>query len=120
MFVYIFETYLDWRQYLKLLETKKPAKVGTAPARSSSLVTRFPLRVPWQLTYVEDETFTKAQLYGQDKARFGFVSSLFGTAQSVAVIVYGVLPLLWDFSGDLMQRYAWRALAACAAYHKGA
>src|ERR1700744_2146770 len=51
--VYCFETYLDYRQYIKY---------------------QIKLR-PKELTWVTDEEFIKAQEYGVDKSKFGFINS---------------------------------------------
>lgn len=54
---------------------------------------------------VSEEDFAKAQAYGADKSRFDFVATAYGQIQSVAMITYDWLPILWDFSGSLMYKY---------------
>ncbi|CAG8456872.1 11426_t:CDS:2 [Funneliformis mosseae] len=78
--VYIFEQYLGVRQYRKLREPNPPKS----------------------LQDIEEirEKFHKTQEYGLDKAKFGFVSGLFGQVQSTWIIVWDVLPWLWNLSGE--------------------
>jgi STE24 endopeptidase len=56
--------------------------------------------------HVTQETFDKAQAYGRDKAKFGFVETVFNLAQNTLSIVYDFLPWLWNFSGDIMLKLA--------------
>ncbi|CAI2167721.1 2737_t:CDS:2 [Funneliformis geosporum] len=78
--VYTFEQYLGVRQYRKLREPNPPKS----------------------LQDIEEirEKFRKTQEYGLDKAKFGFVSGLFGQLQSTWMIVWDVLPWLWNLSGE--------------------
>jgi len=57
------------------------------------------------LTFVDEETFRKANAYGRDKSTFGFVNGAFSTAQTLAVLHFGFMPWLWAQSGRLMTRY---------------
>jgi hypothetical protein len=50
--IYAFETYVQYRQYLKYQIKVKPK----------------------QLSHVTEDEFHKAQLYGQDKTKFAFVT----------------------------------------------
>lgn len=54
---------------------------------------------------VSEEDFAKAQAYGVDKSRFDFVATAYNQLQTVAMIVYDWLPLLWDYSGSLMYKF---------------
>lgn len=74
----------SWRQYRKYLETKRPNNLADI---------------------VSEEDFAKAQLYGVDKSRFDFVATAYNQIQTVAMIVYDWLPLLWDYSGSLMYKF---------------
>lgn len=56
--------------------------------------------------HVSQETFDKAQAYGRDKARFGFVETVFSLIQNALFIVYDFMPWLWSLSGDVMFRLA--------------
>lgn len=77
--MYVFTTYLDIRQHTKLKEKK-----------------------PKELTFVEDEEFTKAQAYGLDKSSFGFIHGFFEQCQTLGILFYGALPWLWSYSGTLL------------------
>ncbi|CAG8435341.1 5557_t:CDS:2 [Diversispora eburnea] len=78
--IYLFEQYLSFRQYKKLKEPNPPKS----------------------LQDIEEvrEKFKKSQAYGLDKAKFQFVSALFGQIQSTWVIVWNILPWLWTSSGE--------------------
>ncbi|CAB4468536.1 hypothetical protein RhiirA5_451995 [Rhizophagus irregularis] len=78
--VYTFEQYLSVRQYRKLREPHPPKS----------------------LQDIEEvrEKFRKTQEYGLDKAKFEFVSALFGQIQSTCMIVFDILPWLWNLSGE--------------------
>ncbi|GES73653.1 CAAX prenyl protease 1 homolog [Rhizophagus clarus] len=78
--VYTFEQYLSFRQYRKLREPNPPKS----------------------LQDIEEvrEKFRKTQEYGLDKAKFEFVSGLFGQLQSTWIIVWDILPWLWNLSGE--------------------
>ncbi|CAG8570565.1 15795_t:CDS:2 [Racocetra fulgida] len=60
--------------------------------------------IPDALGDIEDvrKDFKKTQAYGIDKAKFGFVSALFGQVQSTIIIVWDILPWLWDLSGRII------------------
>src|SRR6266498_419466 len=57
---------------------------------------------PKSLQDIEEvrEKFKKTQEYGLDKAKFEFVSGLFGQIQSTWIIVWDVLPWLWNLTGE--------------------
>src|SRR6266498_2166905 len=57
---------------------------------------------PKSLQDIEEvrEKFQKTQEYGLDKARFEFVSGLFGQIQSTWIFVWDILPWLWNLSGE--------------------
>lgn len=56
--------------------------------------------------HVTEDQFQKAQAYGRDKARFGFVESVFGQIQSTLTLTLDWMPWLWAVSGDVMFRLA--------------
>lgn len=53
---------------------------------------------------VSQEDFDKAQAYGTDKARFGFVAGAYSQAETTVFILFGALPWLWTLSGTWMAR----------------
>lgn len=55
---------------------------------------------------VSQEVYDKSQAYGRAKAKFEFVSGLYGQIQNIAFIHFDVLPKLWSWSGDLLLRFA--------------
>lgn len=52
---------------------------------------------------IDNETFKKSKAYSIDKARFGFISSVFGQLQSTATIYFFLMPYFWDLSNDIMK-----------------
>lgn len=81
---YLFEGLLSIRQY-RILQLKKPPKSLRGE--------------------VSQDVFDKSQAYGRAKAKFGFVSSLYGQVQNYGVIYYDVLPKLWAITGVWLARY---------------
>jgi len=81
---YIFEGFLSLRQY-KVLQQKKPPKALEGE--------------------VSQEVFDKSQAYGRAKAKFGFVSSLYGQLQNIGFVYYDILPKLWGLTGVWLTRY---------------
>lgn len=81
--VFAFETYLSLRQY----------RVYSYPSPPLSLV-----------QHVDATTYKKSQAYGRDKARFGFVVAAWGLVNSLVIIYFDCMPLVWRFSGQLLER----------------
>jgi STE24 endopeptidase len=52
--------------------------------------------------YVTEEEFHKAQAYGLDKTRFGFVESLYNEIISTLTLTLNLLPWLWGVSGVVL------------------
>ncbi|KAK1273296.1 hypothetical protein QJS04_geneDACA013177 [Acorus gramineus] len=79
--VYIFETYLDVRQYAahKLPNLPKPL-IGV----------------------VTQEKFEKSRAYSLDKSRFHFVHGAVTILMDTAILFYGVLPWFWKTSGFVL------------------
>lgn len=82
---YLFESFLSLRQY-RVLQHTKPPKV---------------LR-----NEVSQEVYDKSQAYGRAKAKFGFVSGLYGQIQNTAFIYFDVLPKLWNLTGSWLLHFA--------------
>ncbi|TLD25411.1 hypothetical protein PspLS_05749 [Pyricularia sp. CBS 133598] len=82
---YFFESFLSLRQYQVLQKTKPPKVLEQQ---------------------ISQEVFDKSQAYGRAKAKYGFVSKLWGQIQNIAFIQYDVLPKLWAWSGRLLLSYA--------------
>ncbi|KAF4160870.1 hypothetical protein CNMCM6936_008628 [Aspergillus lentulus] len=81
---FILEGFLSFRQY-KVLQRTKPPKVLE--------------------NEVSQKVFDQSQAYGRAKAKFGFISGLYGQIQNLAFIYGDVLPKLWGLSGLLLARY---------------
>jgi len=82
---WMLETFLGYRQY-KVLNQTKPPKVLEHE--------------------VSQEVYDKSQAYGRAKAKFGAFSGLYGQIQNLAFYHFDVLPKLWSWSGDLLLRFA--------------
>ncbi|KAK5113893.1 hypothetical protein LTR85_010426 [Meristemomyces frigidus] len=82
---YALETYLSYRQYKVLQRTT----------------------VPPQLKHeIDQKTFDKSQAYGRAKAKFGFVSGVWGQIKNYIVIQYNAYPYLWALTGTWLLKYA--------------
>lgn len=80
--LWIWETYLDWRQY-KVYKTTQ--------------------QVPAQLKgQIDHETFTKSKAYSIDKTKLGFISSLYGQIQTTLTISCYLIAYFWNISGEIM------------------
>lgn len=81
---YIFDTYLNYRQHLFLLNDK-PDVSDDAAAK---------------------ETFVKAQKYQIAKSQFGLFSSAYDFFLNVSTLHFNVLPKLFALSGTFLAKYA--------------
>lgn len=81
--VHAFETYLSVRQY----------RCYSYPSPPLSLV-----------KHVDHETFKKSQEYGRDKARFAFLVNAWGLLESLLIIKYDFLAIMWTWSGQILLR----------------
>ena len=86
LLVYLFETYLDYRQHRLFHVSHKPP----------------------QLTWITHEQFLLAQQYGQDKSWLAFEASANSTPKQVAFLLLGLYPRLWDASGELAASIGFR------------
>jgi len=83
--MYIWETYLSYRQHKVYLETKD---------------------IPCELQdSLDKETFEKSRSYQIDKSKFGFWSSLYGQIESTLILVYGGIPFLWAASETAIMHF---------------
>lgn len=83
IFIYIFELYLDIRQYSNYLIKNKPT----------------------QLTYIDDKQFIAAQSYGKDSILFGIFSGFISLLKTLIYLQYNIYPALWLYSVSLVNRY---------------
>lgn len=79
--VYLFETYVSWRQY-RLYSLTTPPKALMA--------------------HVSHEDFVKSQRYGRDKARFAFVSDAVAHMVNLASVTYNLSAHVWVWSGYVL------------------
>ncbi|KAJ3085354.1 CAAX prenyl protease 1 [Quaeritorhiza haematococci] len=77
--IFLWENYLSYRQHQKLKEKKIPHALESI---------------------VKQEDFEKANAYGLDKSKFGFVSGIFSQIQTTIVFYYDLLPWFWNFAGS--------------------
>lgn len=79
---WLWETYLDLRQYKVYKTTHK---------------------VPKELAdKIDHKTFLKAKEYAIDKANFAFISSCHGQIQTTVTILFFLIPFFWDLSSEIM------------------
>jgi hypothetical protein len=108
--VFCLEGNLDARQQDAYRQTEFPAQLETTvsaidderkrKAKDESNEDEFQPLLP-QL----QAKFRSAQTYGLDKIQFGMISSAYDTAESVAFILLGFLPFVWDKSVQLGNRW---------------
>lgn len=80
--IYIWDTYLSFRQYKVVLKTDK---------------------VPKELEEQFDEaTLKKSKSYAIDKAKYGFLCNFFEQIQATLKIYYFIIPFFWNYSGQIM------------------
>ncbi|KAF9348497.1 CAAX prenyl protease 1 [Mortierella sp. NVP85] len=79
--VFLWEEYLRYRHYRNLRSKVRPKALEE---------------------YVTEEEFHKAQAYGLDKTRFGFVESLYNEIISTLTLTLNLLPWLWGVSGVVL------------------
>lgn len=84
--VFLFEYYLDIRQYLRL--KKKP---DINPLIKDS---------------VSEETYKKSIAYRSDKAGFKLFEELFSTLPIIILTFGGLVPFLWDTSLSILNKYS--------------
>ncbi|KAL7002457.1 CAAX prenyl protease 1 [Sarracenia purpurea var. burkii] len=79
--MYIFETYLDWRQHTAL-------KLPTLPKTLEGVISQ--------------EKFEKSRAYSLDKSHFHFVHEFITILMDSAILFFGVLPWFWKRSGEFL------------------
>ncbi|EGW30673.1 uncharacterized protein SPAPADRAFT_62544 [Spathaspora passalidarum NRRL Y-27907] len=80
---FIFENYLEYRQYRVLQRKSPPASIKKE---------------------VSQETFEKSQAYSRAKSKFSIFSGFYGLVQNLAIIKFDVLPKAWNLAGSLMAK----------------
>ena len=80
--VYVFETYVSWRQYRMYRRTAPP------PALAG---------------HVSADDFRKSQRYGRDKMRFSMVSDAVMHVVSLVSVNYNASAHMWGWGGELLR-----------------
>jgi STE24 endopeptidase len=113
VFVYAFEGSLDARQKAAYLQTIFPKELETTVSKIDAereKETDKKEGEPKSLLGQLKEKFKSSQAYGLDKINFGMFASTYDTFESVAFLLLGFLPYLWDKSVELGQAYfSWSA-----------
>ncbi|KAF3388940.1 CAAX prenyl protease 1 [Penicillium rolfsii] len=81
---FVLEGLLSFRQYKVLQKTKAPKVLEGE---------------------VNQKVFDQSQAYGRAKAKFGFVSGLYGQIQNLFFVYGDILPKLWGVAGFVLARY---------------
>ncbi|KAG1683887.1 CAAX prenyl protease 1 [Nymphon striatum] len=82
---YLWEAYLSYRQRQIYINTTE---------------------VPQDLKGILDiEGFEKARKYQLDRSNFGFWHGIWGQLESSLILLYNMLPILWNYSGYLLLKY---------------
>ncbi|KAE8665794.1 hypothetical protein F3Y22_tig00112528pilonHSYRG00008 [Hibiscus syriacus] len=81
LLMYLFETYLDFRQHAAL-------KLPTLPKTLQGVISK--------------EKFKMSRAYCLDKSHFHFVHEFFTILIDVAIIFFGILPWFWKKSGNFL------------------
>jgi len=81
--IYIFETYLALRQYKNLKITNLPNQLNE---------------------FIEKDKFIKSQAYGRANQQLGLVTSTFDLLHTIFVLRWGLMPLLWEKSGQWLDQ----------------
>lgn len=54
---------------------------------------------------IDQGTFAKSQAYGRAKAKFGFVTSIYGLLQNLAILSFNLLPWMWYATGSMVPKF---------------
>ncbi|DAZ97407.1 TPA: hypothetical protein N0F65_011291, partial [Lagenidium giganteum] len=119
--VYLFETYLDYRQHQKLKEKEFPKALADAISGLGAYSVKKKKKseddADTDATSVEAaaepakevslldatcEKFDKSRAYGLDKSTFGFVSGAYNQLEATAFLLLGYLPYMWTVSGTAL------------------
>jgi len=127
--VYLFETYLDFRQRSSYFKTEFPSELKATVSRideeekhndkksqddaaatpEASNPTGNKLDKTRPLLPQLQSKFSKAQSYGLDKITFSIVSSAYSLIEEVVFLLYGFLPYTWDCACSIAsKRFGWQ------------
>eukprot|EP00980_Cylindrotheca_fusiformis_P001700 scaffold388_cov114-Cylindrotheca_fusiformis.AAC.9 len=107
--VYAFEGHLDTRQKAAYQKTSFPkeleATVSKIDAEREKSTEKKEGESSKSLLEQLQDKFKSSQTYGLDKINFGMFASTYDTFESVAFLLLGFLPYLWDKSVELGAAY---------------
>lgn len=92
VFVFMWIVYL-WESYMSSRQRKLYKTVTEIPENLKEVM--------------DQETFTKARLYNLDKSNFGFWVGLWGETESSLILLFGGIPFLWHYSGELLEMFGY-------------
>ncbi|GLD96801.1 hypothetical protein PINS_up005484 [Pythium insidiosum] len=123
--LYVFDTYLDWRQHCKFHESTFPPRLEAAIRGLGDFTVKTSAKGKDEddqsdaaKDKVDDdageekkkslieatlEKFDKSRAYGLDKSTFGFVSGAYSQIESTALLLLGYLPFMWTVSGRALE-----------------
>lgn len=90
--VYLWETYLDYRQYQKLKETQIPKELRSL---------------------VNHEKYFQTQLYNIDNAKFEFITKLYNHLESIILLYFCVGPWVWEKIGNILLALNYKTEVCC-------
>ena len=110
LFVYAFEGSLDARQKAAYQKTTFPKELEMTVSKIDSERAKEPKKQDDKddkapLLEQLQAKFKSSQAYGLDKINFGMISSTYDTFESVAFLLLGFLPYVWDKSVTIGQTY---------------
>lgn len=110
LFVYTFEGSLDARQKAAYKKTQFPEQLKTTVSKIDADLASEKSKESKPLLEQLQGKFKNAQTYGLDKINFGMISSTYETLESVAFLLLGFFPYVWDQSVSLGETYfGWSA-----------
>ncbi|CAI5710585.1 unnamed protein product [Peronospora destructor] len=108
--VYLFDTYLDLRQYRKLHEKQFPKPLeeaiqglGNYTVKTTESDSEKESVSETTLFAATKAKFDKSRAYGLDKSTFGFVSGAYNQLEATAFLLLGYLPFMWTLSGHVLE-----------------
>jgi STE24 endopeptidase len=99
VFVYAFEGMLDGRQKKAYEKTTFPQELETTVSKIDAEAEHKPI-----LPQLKAK-FDSSQTYGLDKINFGMISSTYDTFETVAFLLLGFLPYMWDKAAMVGEEY---------------
>ncbi|KAI9920903.1 hypothetical protein PsorP6_001567 [Peronosclerospora sorghi] len=99
--VYLFETYLDYRQYRKLQDKQFPPPLKQA-IEALGADDDDDKTGHTTLLAATQAKFDTSRAYGVDRSVFGLVKAAYTQVEATALLVLGYWPLLWTVSGRIL------------------